>query len=187
MAALLEVCVDNVASALAAQRAGAARVELCDALALGGTTPSIGMVRVVLRRLAEDAAAQGGAAPPPPPIPVHALVRPRAGDFCYSADEAEVMVADVAALRRLEEGGRRVAGVVLGALEPDGAVDVALMRRLIEAARGGGGGGGGAAAAAAAEGADAVAGPPLSVTFHRAIDASRDPLEALRACLALRV
>jgi len=155
---LLEVCVDSVASALAAQRAGAARVELCCALASGGETPSLGLARVVLARLAAAAA-------PAAPVPVHALVRPRAGDFCYSADEAEVMLADVAALRRLG-----VAGVVIGALDADGAVDAPLMRRLIEAARGGG-----------------DDGAPLSVTFHRAIDAARDPLEALRACLALRV
>ena len=157
---LLEVCVDSVASALAAQRAGAARVELCCALASGGETPSLGLARVVLARLAAAAA-------PAAPVPVHALVRPRAGDFCYSADEAEVMLADVAALRRLG-----VAGVVVGALDAEGAVDAPLMRRLIDAARSDG---------------EESRGAPLSVTFHRAIDAARDPLEALRACLALRV
>ena len=162
MPVLLEVCVDSVASALAAQRAGAARVELCCALASGGETPSLGLARVVLARLAAAAA-------PAAPVPVHVLVRARAGDFCYSADEAEVMLADVAALRRLG-----VAGVVVGALDAEGAVDAPLMRRLIDAARGDGGG-------------EDARGAPLSVTFHRAIDAARDPLEALRACLALRV
>jgi copper homeostasis protein len=153
--ALLEVCVDSVESAVAAQTAGAGRVELCDALVLGGVTPSIGKVRAVAAAVARAAAAQGRA-----PLALHVLVRPRGGDFCYSGAELETMRLDVRALRR----ERAVRGVVLGALAPDGSVDEPATRALVRAAR-----------------------PRLSVTFHRAVDAARDPLEALRACLRLRV
>jgi len=147
----LECCVASAESALAAERGGARCLELCDNLGEGGTTPSAGMLRTVVARVG---------------IPVRVLIRPRGGDFVWSADELEVQLQDVDAAR---DAG--AAGVVVGALQPDGQLDGAATRALVLRARGGGGGGGGQRA--------------LSVTFHRAIDMCRDPLECLRALLAI--
>lgn len=138
-----ECCADSVEGALAAEAAGAARVELCDALTDGGVTPSAGKVAACAARLR---------------VPLHVLVRPRPGDFCYSPLELEVMRADVAHCK-----AAGAAGVVLGLLTPDGAVDAERTAELVALAR------------------------PMRVTFHKAIDAARDQLAALRVCIALGV
>ncbi|MFO1141510.1 MAG: copper homeostasis protein CutC [Amaricoccus sp.] len=111
----IEVCVENTDGLVAAQRAGADRVELCASLLEGGLTPSFGMVEQARRRAT---------------IPFHVIVRPRGGDFLYSEIEFAAMLADVEALRRLG-----VDGVVVGCLTPDGAIDEGRMRALVEAAR----------------------------------------------------
>jgi copper homeostasis protein len=111
---LIEVCVEGIDGFLAAQRAGADRVELCASLVEGGITPSLGTVRAV-QRLAK--------------IPFHVIVRPRGGDFLYSEAEFASMAADVAALRELG-----IAGVVVGCLTADGDIDEPRMRALVEAA-----------------------------------------------------
>ncbi len=111
-ALVIEVCVDSVESAVAAQEGGADRVELCDNLLEGGTTPSSGMIAVAREQLR---------------IGLHVIIRPRSGDFCYSAIEFEVMRRDI--LRARELG---VDGVVLGILTPDGGVDVARTRELVK-------------------------------------------------------
>ena len=117
----LEIAVQDVAGITIAVSAGVDRVELCSALALGGITPSAGLIDVAV-----DAA---GA------LPVHVLVRPRPGDFSYSDEECAVMVADV---RRAVDTG--AAGVVVGALRTnsDGsfAVDRVMLDRLVDAASG---------------------------------------------------
>ncbi|WP_375057349.1 copper homeostasis protein CutC [Zobellella sp. DQSA1] len=125
----LEICVDNVSSLLAAVAAGADRIELCAALALGGLTPSPGLMR--------QAAACG--------VPVHAMIRPRMGDFVYDEAEIETMLLDIDAVR-----AAGLAGVVLGPLNAEDRVDQAVLERLLERAKG------------------------LEVTFHRALDLSRD-------------
>lgn len=140
---LLEACVDSVESALAAQQGGAARIELCAGLIEGGTTPSAGMIALCRERLT---------------VPVHVLIRPRGGDFLYDAGEVDVMLRDIGTARELGADG-----VVVGALQRDGAVDVPVTRALIAAAR------------------------PLRVTFHRAFDVCRDPWDALETLIGLGV
>jgi len=112
--AKIEVCVENTDGLVAAQRAGADRVELCASLLEGGLTPSWGMIEEA-RRLAT--------------IPFHVIVRPRGGDFLYSGIEFAAMLADVRSLRRLG-----VDGIVVGCLTADGAIDEARMGALVEAA-----------------------------------------------------
>lgn len=111
----VEVCVDSVESACAAAAGGAHRIELCENLYEGGTTPSPGLMAVVCERVR---------------IPVHVLVRPRGGDFIYDDDELKVMLGDIAFARALG-----VDGIVLGALFADGRVDDRSTRMLVEAAR----------------------------------------------------
>lgn len=111
----IEICVENTDNLIAAQKAGADRVELCASLLEGGLTPSWGMI-LEARRLAT--------------IPFHVIVRPRGGDFLYSDIEFAAMLADIAALREL--GG--VAGVVIGCLTAEGEIDAARTRALVDAA-----------------------------------------------------
>lgn len=139
-----EVCVDGVDGAVAAEEAGADRVELCAALFEGGLTPSLGMVERALARTSR--------------VRVHPIIRPRGGDFCYDPDEVAVMVRDLELVR-----AAGVPGVVIGALAPDGSVDVPVVRRLLAAAGG------------------------LPVTFHRAFDLAADPFAALEALVGLGV
>jgi copper homeostasis protein len=114
MPALVEACVDSVASAAAAERGGAARLELCDALHDAGTTPSAGMIAAVKERVR---------------VPVFVIVRPRGGGFVYGADEMDVMLRDVKAARAFGADG-----IVIGALRADGIVDAAATASLVEAA-----------------------------------------------------
>jgi copper homeostasis protein len=111
---VLEICLDSVASAIAAEEGGADRVELCDNLIEGGTTPSEGTIRVARERIG---------------ITLHVIIRPRGGDFLYSDDEFAVMEADV---RRARELGAD--GVVFGVLNRDGTVDRDRNARLRELA-----------------------------------------------------
>lgn len=106
----LEICAANLDSAMAAQKAGAHRIELCSALAAGGLTPSPGLLRETLHRVS---------------IPVHVLIRPREGHFVYSEAETDLMCADVAFCK--EQGA---AGVVVGALLPGGDLDLRALERL---------------------------------------------------------
>lgn len=111
---ILEVCCGSADFAVAAAAAGADRVELCDNLVEGGTTPSAGAVQL--------AAARSG-------VPVMAMVRPRGGDFLYSPLEFEVMLRDVDALAEMG-----ASGLVFGVLGADGRVDRKRARQFIEAA-----------------------------------------------------
>lgn len=112
---LIEVCVDSVASALAAERGGAHRIELCSDLLEGGVTPSLGLLAVVRSKVS---------------IGVHPIIRPRPGDFCYSDAEFEIMRRDIELSK--SEGAD---GVVLGILKTNGRVDIERTRALIELAR----------------------------------------------------
>lgn len=115
MSILIEACVDSVSSALAAQAGGAHRIELCDALVEGGTTPSAGKIALCRERLR---------------IPVVVLIRPRGGDFLYGDTTSEVMLRDIAMAK-----GLGADGVAVGALNADGTIDVPRLQAMIHAAR----------------------------------------------------
>jgi copper homeostasis protein len=140
---MVEVCVGDIESAIAAEAGGAERIELCDNLAVGGTTPSAGTIAEACRWLS---------------IPVHVLIRPRAGDFVYSERELGVMRHDIEVAKALG-----AAGIVLGVLTPERTVDRDQTAALVKAAW------------------------PLSVTFHKAVDQTRDLDEAIDALIALGV
>jgi copper homeostasis protein len=112
---LVEVCVDSVASTIAAERGGAARVELCGSLIEGGITPSAGLI--------EGARAAAS-------IAIHIMIRPRGGDFYYDDDEFQTMQRDIALAKQLGANG-----VVFGILDVNGNVDVARTRQLADLAR----------------------------------------------------
>lgn len=137
----LESCCTDVEQIRRAQEAGARRIELCEKLAVGGVTPSAELLKAAIS-VAK--------------VPVNVLVRPRGGDFVFSAAEADTMLRDIELCR---EAG--AAAVVIGALDSRGDVDMPLMRRLCDAASG------------------------MSVTFHRAFDVCADPLAAFEDVLSL--
>src|SRR5205085_7413207 len=109
----------------------------------GGVTPSAGLIGAVWERLE---------------IPVFVLIRPRTGDFLYSVDELDVMLRDIALARSLDADG-----IVIGALTPEGDVDVRTVHKLVEAAG------------------------SMQVTFHRAFDFVRDQNVALETLIELGV
>jgi copper homeostasis protein len=111
----IEICVDSVEGAMAAERGGADRVELCDNLLEGGTTPSGGCITLARQRVR---------------IGLQVIIRPRGGDFLYSNTELEVMAADVRMAKELGADG-----VVIGCLTPAGDLDRERTARLIELAR----------------------------------------------------
>ncbi|MGE0756191.1 MAG: copper homeostasis protein CutC [Pirellulaceae bacterium] len=113
--ALIEACVDNTATALAAQRLGVGRIELCADLVEGGITPSAGMIEVCRRELE---------------LPIFVIIRPRGGDFCYEPAEFQAMQHDI---RWARAAG--VQGIVAGIVRPDGTIDAERTRELIDLAR----------------------------------------------------
>ena len=116
MTVLVEACVDSVESALAAQRGGARRLELCANLDVGGTTPSTALIEEVRDRAA---------------LPVMVMIRPRGGSYVHTDREVDAMRRDIDAARRAN-----AAGVVFGVLRSDDRVDVEQTRRLVEHAAG---------------------------------------------------
>jgi len=133
----VEVCVDSVASAIAAARGGASRIELCSGLIEGGITPSAGLIETTRKSVS---------------LPMHVMIRPRGGDFCYDADEFQAMQRDIALAKQLGANG-----LVFGILTVAGEVDVEHTRALVDMSR------------------------PQAVTFHRAFDMTGDLFRALQA------
>lgn len=115
MTPVLEVCCTSIASALAAQDGGAQRIELCDNLYEGGTTPSYGTIELVREKLHID---------------VNVLIRPRGSDFVYSDDEMEIIRRDIERCKEIS-----VNSVVIGFLTPDGEIDLKHTKQIIELAR----------------------------------------------------
>jgi copper homeostasis protein len=111
----LEISVESVEAAIAAERGGASRIEFCGNLREGGTTPSTELMRAVRERVH---------------VPVFSMVRPRGGNFLYNEDEFEAMRRDLDAAKKF-----RMDGVVLGLLDADGRVDIARTRELVERAK----------------------------------------------------
>ncbi len=140
---ILEVCADSVESVLEAEKGGATRIELCQNLVIGGTTPSPKFFEEVRRHSS---------------IRIHALIRPRFGDFCYTDHEYQVIREEVKMYRELG-----AEGVVIGILNPDGTLDMGRMVGLMEAAG------------------------EMSVTLHRAFDVCLDPFAALEQAVELGI
>ena len=130
---LKEFCAENMECAPAAIEAGAKRIELCDNLACGGTSPSVGVVRAAVRLCREH------------DVTLMAMVRPRGGDFAYSADELQMMDDDIASHAR-----SGVDGVVFGCTR-DGHLDILATAHLLSTVH-------------------TCAGGFLEVTFHMAFD-----------------
>ncbi len=142
---VLEACVDSLESAVAAKEGGATRMELCANLIIGGTTPALSLVR----RAKQETG-----------LPVHALLRPRFGDFLYTREEFSMMMEDAAAL--LENGAD---AVVSGFLTAEGDLDVARLEPMVKLCHEAG----------------------KKFALHRAFDVCRDPFQALEQCKALGV
>lgn len=115
MAILLEACIESAEAAIAAERAGVSRVELCANLLEGGTTPSHGTIQLARERTK---------------FGICVMIRPRGGDFCYSETEFEVMKKDVVAAKTLGADG-----VVFGILTEEGDIDRGRMKELIQIAQ----------------------------------------------------
>lgn len=140
---ILEACVDSVESAIRAARGGASRLELCSNLIIGGTTPGLSLYREIRKHT---------------DIPIHALLRPRFGDFCYTDYEFEQLKEDVNCFRKIG-----AEGVVFGILKPDGTLNMEQMKELVELADG------------------------MSITLHRAFDVCCDPFEAMEQAIELGI
>jgi copper homeostasis protein len=132
---ILEACVENISEALRAEELGAGRIELCENLAEGGTTPSIGTILTCKRLLK---------------IPVMVMIRPRGGNFVYSAEEVAVMIEDIKACLRTGADG-----IVTGVLNPADEIDLQVLKEILQHAG------------------------EMQVTFHKAIDDTPDILAAL--------
>ncbi len=140
----LEICCGDIESVRAALDGGADRVELCSGLEAGGLTPSIGLIRAAVAMKKDSK------------MLVHVLIRPREGDFLYTDEEVDIMIDDIDAARQAGADG-----VVIGALLPDGSIDMQACRRMIEHAIG------------------------MNITFHRAFDLCCNAEKALEDIISL--
>jgi len=140
---IVEICANSFESAIAAQNGGANRVELCRQLAIGGLTPTHQLIKKVMPELS---------------IPIHVLIRPRKGNFCYSKEELNIMKNDIEFCKNIG-----CSGVVSGVLDSNLTINLIATQQLIETANG------------------------IDFTFHRAFDCVKDPLLALENLIDLKI
>ncbi|WP_445748363.1 copper homeostasis protein CutC [Polaribacter sp.] len=135
---LLEICANSYESAINAQIAGAHRIEICSELSVGGITPSVGLLEKISKEIL---------------IPVHVLIRPRSGNFCYSESEFEQMKTDILICKKLG-----FQGIVSGVLTKNHEIeiDIEKTKQLIDLSK------------------------PLKFTFHRAFDLTVNPKKAVQ-------
>jgi copper homeostasis protein len=138
---IVEIAANNYVSAVAAMQGGAHRVELCDNLSEGGTTPSLGTLRACVASIA---------------IPCYPIIRPRGGNFCYSATEIKIMQYDIESFK---DAG--ALGIVIGCLTKDAQIDIVANKKLI-----------------------ACAGN-MDLSFHRAFDRTLNATESLKQIIDL--
>ncbi len=138
---IIEIATSDFLTTAAAVKGGADRIELCANLGEGGTTPSYGHIKKCRETFA---------------VPLYPIIRPRGGDFLFSAEEYSIMQEDV---KRCKQLG--CDGIVIGLLNSDGSIDIKRTAALIEAAY------------------------PMGVTFHRAFDRCREPFEAMEQLISL--
>ena len=112
MEPIKEICVESYSEAIKAVQAGADRIELCENLFVGGTTPSYGTIKECVEKLK---------------VPVMVMIRPRGGDFNYSREEFEIMKEDILQCKEL-----KAAGVVFGLLNENGHIDVERTTQLVK-------------------------------------------------------
>lgn len=146
--AILEICTGSIESIRAAALGGAQRVEVCAALEVGGLTPSYGYLSSVLSHPLHNSQGQRMAR--------HILIRPRGGDFCYNDEEQDIILHDIKLCKDLG-----AEGVVVGALTPNGDIDLNACTRFAKAAEG------------------------MNLTFHRAFDRCREPEKALEQIIQM--
>lgn len=139
---ILEVCANSYESAINAEKGGAQRIELCENLSVGGLTPNFVLAKKVISELT---------------IPVFILIRPRDGDFNYSAEEFVQIKKDIILFK-----GLGCKGIVSGILTKDKNIDIKRTRELIELSR------------------------PLEFTFHRAFDEVLDPIDGLYKLIEIK-
>jgi copper homeostasis protein len=141
MEILLEVCAFTLEGCVAAYKGGANRIELCQGPDDGGTTPSIGLQKLAMQLV---------------PIPIYPIIRPRGGDFLYTTADVDAMAFDIEAFEKIG-----CPGVVIGALDAKGNIDIGILKTLIAAAKN------------------------MDITVHRAFDRSNDAFAALDAIINL--
>ncbi len=138
---IIEIATSDFSTTASAVEGGADRIELCGNLAEGGTTPSYGTIRQCREAFS---------------VLLYPIIRPRGGDFLYSAEEFDIMLQDVKICKALG-----CDGVVIGMLAADGSIAAEQCKKLVDAAY------------------------PMGVTFHRAFDRCRDPFEAVEQIIAV--
>ena len=138
-----EACVEFFDGAKRAEENGANRVELCENLSVGGTTPSYGTVKLCLKKLNID---------------IFPMIRPRGGNFIYSDDEIEIMKEDIKVFKNLG-----VKAVVFGILTEDNKINLKQMEELVNLSH------------------------PMEVTFHKAIDELKNPLDWIEDLIKIGV
>jgi copper homeostasis protein len=140
---IVEICANSFESSLAAEKGGAHRIELCTQLAFGGLTPSHQLIKKVIAELN---------------IPVHVLIRPRKGSFCYTEIELNKMISTINFCKNTG-----CQGVVSGVLTSGNRINISATKRLISAAKG------------------------MDFTFHRAFDCAENPIESLEQLIDLKI